>query len=144
MNLAPFPEAVRAFFINQELGIDPQTDQNKILEALETIDKIIAPPPAPTNPQPFMGTLDSLVGVYENDYYGTCEILLNGEDLTFVCGPAKDTATIKHWNNGAFVTRFPGATQADALTTFEIGQDGKANSVNVEGLGMFTRVEEKE
>jgi len=91
-----------------------------------------------------LGTLDSLVGTYENDYYGTCSLSLNGEDLKIECGPAKYTGTVKHYDNGAFVTRFPGATQADSITTFEIGQDGKAESVTIEGLGVFTRVQEQE
>jgi hypothetical protein len=38
---------------------------------------------------------------------------------------------------------FPGATQAPAITTFEIGEDGKADSFTTEALGIFTRVKEK-
>jgi CubicO group peptidase (beta-lactamase class C family) len=144
LNLAPFPEAVRAFYVNQKLGFDPTTAQKEIFDANVEIKKIIAPPPAPTNPGEFMGTLESLVGTYENDYYGECSIVQNGQDLSVVCGPAKYTATLKHWSNGAFVMRFPGATQADSITTFEIGEDGMALAFTTEGLGRFTRVQAKE
>ena len=144
LDLTAFPEAVRAYYVNQLLGIDPATDQQEILALNGQIAKIVAPPPAPTNPGKFVGTLQSLVGVYENDYYGRCEMLLNGDALKVECGPAKYPAKLKHWNNGAFVMQFPGATQAPTLTTFTIGVDGKAESFTHDEMGVFTRVKEKE
>ena len=144
LNLTTFPEAVRAYYLNQQFGIDPETDQKKILEADAQIAKLVAPPPAPANPGKFVGTLQSLVGVYENDYYGRCQILPDGDTLKVECGPAKYPATLKHWNNGAFVMKFPGATQAPTFTTFEIGEDGNAESFTHEEMGVFTRVKEKE
>jgi hypothetical protein len=103
----------------------------------------MAPPPAPKNPRKFNGTLQSLVGIYENDYYGRCEILQDGDALKVQCGPAKYAATLKHWNNGAFLMQFPGATQTPSVTTFMIGDDGTADSFETEALGIFTRVKEK-
>ncbi len=111
LNLTAFPEAVRAYFLNQVLGFDPETDQKQIFDINQKLKKLMAPPPAPKNPGKFNGTLQSLVGVYENDYYGRCEILLDGDALKVQCGPAKYPATLKHWNNGAFMMQFPGATQ---------------------------------
>jgi hypothetical protein len=103
----------------------------------------MAPPPAPKNPGKFNGTPQSLVGVYENDYYGRCEILLDGDALKVQWGPAKYPATLKHWNNGAFMMQFPGATQTPTDTTFMIGEDGTAGGFENEALGTFTRVREK-
>ena len=143
LNLTAFPEAVRAFYLNQLFGVDPQTDQKEIFELNSQIAKLVAPPPAPTNPGKFDGTLDSLVGVYENDYHGRCEISRSADKLSVACGPAKYTATLTHWNNGAFVMKFPGATQAPTLTTFTIGEDGKADSFTHETWGLFTRVQEE-
>jgi Domain of unknown function (DUF3471)/Beta-lactamase len=144
LNLTALPEAVRSYYLNQRLGIDPATDQQEILALNAQIAKIVAPPPAPTNPGKFVGTLQSLVGVYENDYYGRCEMLLDGDALKVECGPARYPATLKHWNNGAFVMQFPGATQAPTLTTFAIGADGKAESFTHEEMGTFMRVQERE
>jgi CubicO group peptidase (beta-lactamase class C family) len=143
LNLTAFPEALRAYFLNQVLGIDPETDQKQILELNQQLKKLMAPPPAPTNPRKFNGTLQSLAGVYENDYYGRCEILSDGDALKVQCGPAKYPATLKHWNNGAFLMQFPGATQTPSVTTFMIGEDGTADSFESEALGTFTRVREK-
>jgi CubicO group peptidase (beta-lactamase class C family) len=143
LNLTAFPEAVRAYFLNQLLGIDPEADQKQIFEINQQLKKLMAPAPAPANPGKFNGTLQSLVGRYENDYYGPCEIVQDGDGLKVQCGPAKYPATLKHWNNGAFMMQFPGATQTPMMTTFMIGEDGKAESFENETLGTFTRVKEK-
>ena len=142
LNLTAFPEAVRAYFLNQVLGIDPETDQKEIFARNEQLKKLMSPPPAPKDPGKFSGTLQSLVGLYENDYYGRCEIVQDGDALKVRCGPAKYPATLKHWNNGAFLMQFPGATQTPTVTTFMIGEDGKAESFENETFGIFTRVKE--
>jgi len=143
LNLTAFPEAVRAYFLNQLLGLDPEADQKKIFALNEQLKKMMAPPPAPKNPGEFNGTLQSLVGVYGNDYYGRCEILRDGPGVKVQFGPAKYPATLKHWNNGAFLMQFPGATQTPSVTTFTIGEDGNADSFESESLGVFTRVKDK-
>jgi CubicO group peptidase (beta-lactamase class C family) len=143
LNLTAFPEAVRAYFLNQVLGIDPETDQKEIFTRNENLKKLMAPPPAPKNPGKFNGTLQSLVGIYENNYYGRCEILPDGSGVKIQFGPAKYPATLKHWNNGAFLMQFPGATQTPSVTTFLIGDDGNADVFVSESLGVFTRVKEK-
>src|SRR6266481_1242276 len=143
LNLTAFPEAVRAYFLNQLLGIDPEADQKKIFALNENLKKLMAPPLAPKNPGKFNGALQSLVGVYENDYYGRCEILPDGKGVKIQFGPAKYPATLKHWNNGAFRMQFLGATQLPSVTTFMIGDDGNADSFESESLGVFTRVKEK-
>jgi hypothetical protein len=129
--------------LNQLSGIDPETNQKEIFELNQQLKKLMAPPPAPKNPGKFNGTLQSLVGIYENDYYGRCEILQHGDALKVQFGPAKYAATLKHWNNGAFLMQFPGATQTPSVTTFMIGDDGTADSFETEALGIFTRVKEK-
>jgi hypothetical protein len=134
---------VRAYFLNQLLGIDPEADQKKIFALNQDLKKLMAPPPAPKNPGKFNGTLQSLLGVYENDYYGRCEIMQDGAGVKMQWGPAKYPATLKHWNNGAFLMQFPGATQTPSVTTFMIGEDGKADGFESESLGVFTRVKEK-
>jgi len=143
LNLTAFPEAVRAYFLNQALGIDPETDQKEIFARNQQLKKLMAAPPAPKNPGKFNGTLQSLVGVYEDDYYGRCEIVQDGDAVKVQFGPAKYRATLKHFNNGAFLMQFPGATQVPFVTTFMIGEDGTADSFEAEALGIFTRVKEK-
>lgn len=142
LNLTVFPEAVRAYFIHQVLGMDPETNQAQILAVNEQMKQFLVTPKPPANPVPFNGTLQSLVGVYENDYYGRCEISMKGDALGVECGPAKYPATLTHWNYGAFMMKFPGATQTPTFTTFTIGADGTAESFTNEEFGVFTRVKE--
>ena len=108
LNLTAFPEAVRAYFLNQFLAIDPETDQKEIFARNENLKKLMAPPPPPKNPGKFNGALQSLLGVYENNYYGRCKIVQDGNGVKIQFGPAKYPATLKHWNNGAFMMQFPG------------------------------------
>src|SRR5262245_11087689 len=143
LNLTAFPEAVRAYFLNQVLGLDPEAGQKEIFADNEKLKELLAPPPAPKDPGKFNGTLQSLVGIYENDYYGPCDIRQDRDALKVECGPAKYSATLKHWNNGAFLLQFPGATQVPSVTTFMIGEDGNAIGFSNEALGFFRRVQEK-
>jgi CubicO group peptidase (beta-lactamase class C family) len=143
LNLTAFPEAVRAYFLNQLLGIDPEPDQKQILALNEKLKNLMAPPPSPKSPGKFTVPLPSLVGIYENGYYGRCEIVPDGKGIKIQFGPAKYAATLKHWDNGAFMMQFPGATQMPSVTTFMIGEDGKAESFENESMGVFTRVKDK-
>jgi CubicO group peptidase (beta-lactamase class C family) len=64
----------------------------------------------------------------------------------FVAGEVAARASKQSWNDlveKRFLMLFPGATQAPAITTFAIGEDGKADSFATEALGIFTRVKEK-
>ncbi len=141
LNLTLFPEAVRAYYLNQLLGIDPNTDQQQILE-LNHRFKLTTAPTLPADPGKFQGTLQSLVGTYENELYGTCTITLEGDTLKAEFGPAKFPASITHWDNGMFLWKFPGATSGYDEVTFTIGKDGTADSFTHETLGVFTRVKQ--
>jgi CubicO group peptidase (beta-lactamase class C family) len=140
LNVAPFPEAVRAFFLDQTLGIPSEAHQKEIFERNEALKSTFKPPERPAHPPKFAGAPGSLVGVYDNDYYGRCAIELGEGDLELVCGPAKYTGAVTHWSGGEFVVQFPGATQLPTSMTFNIGADGKADSFTHEVWGLFTRV----
>jgi CubicO group peptidase (beta-lactamase class C family) len=146
LNLTAFPEAVRAYYLNRVLGIDPERDQDLIHEQSQQLAKLVlgTQPAVPRNPGKFTGSLKSLVGVYENELYGRCKISLDGETLKAECGPAKYTATLRHWNNGMFLMQFPGATTSADEVTFTIGEDGNADSFTDDALGIFTRVSQKQ
>ena len=58
LNLTTFPEAVRAFWINQQLGIDPNTDQQQILDINEQLKRFLDPPVPPSEPRPVQRTAE--------------------------------------------------------------------------------------
>ncbi len=140
LNLTAFPEAVRAYYLDQLMGVNPEANQKEIADRNAQLQKLLAPPPPLPNPGKFNGTLQSLLGVYENDYFGACEIVPDGDALKVLFGPAKYPATLKHWSDGAFLLLFPGATQSPSIMTFRIGGDGKAAGFVDEVLGTFTRI----
>lgn len=142
LNITAFPEAIRAYYLNQLLGIDPTSDQAALLAANKQLAGLVNSPTPPTNPGKFLGTPESLAGTYENELYGDCTISVDGDNLKAECGPAKYGAAITHWDNGAFLWKFPGATNGYDQLTFTIGQDGKAESFTHESLGLFARVKE--
>jgi CubicO group peptidase (beta-lactamase class C family) len=140
LNLAPFPEAVRAYYLEKLLGRSPEADLKEIAARGRTIAQQFAPRQPPPNPGKFNGALRDLVGVYGNDYYGRCEISLLDGRLRIEFGPARYRAELRHWDNGQFVVEWPGATDVAEAVTFTIGAEGTADSFTDEALGLFTRV----
>lgn len=140
LNVTTFPEAVRAYFLNQLLHIDVNTDQEEILAVNKQLSHLLDEPTPPVNPGTFPWPLQSLVGVYENELYGRCEITVDGQAIKAVCGPGKYTATLIHWDDGLFLWKFPDATRGYAQVIFSIGADATADSFTHSGLGPFTRV----
>ncbi len=140
LNVTAFPEAVRTYYIETLLGRSPDADLQEIATRNQKLLGFFDPPSPPTNPGKFNGSLQDLVGVYENELYGRCQISLLGDALQMECGPAKFRGTLKHWNHGEFGLQWPGATSILSPTTFRIGADGTADSFTNDPLGMFTRV----
>jgi CubicO group peptidase (beta-lactamase class C family) len=140
LNLAPFPEAVRAYYVEKLLGRAPEADLREIAARGERITKLFAATPPPPNPGKFNGSLRDLVGVYANDYYGRCAISLVGGRLQAEFGPARYRAELKHWRHGQFHLEWPGATDTPDNVTFTIGAEGTADNFTDEALGLFTRV----
>jgi CubicO group peptidase (beta-lactamase class C family) len=141
LNLTTFPEAVRAFFLDSLLGVAPEAHQKAITEAAAALAGMFAQMNAASStPGAFIGTLDSLLGTYENDLYGQCSVVAAGADLAIECGPARYRGTLRHYAHGMFRLQFPSPTVGPHDITFTIGEDGKAASFTDDALGMFTRI----
>ena len=90
---------------------------------------------------------DAYVGSYANDFYGTFEVVVDGEDLTLVeSGPNQLRFPLTHWDADTF-TYLPDGELPDIRqrVAFTAGDDGRASSVTVAdldlaGLGTLTRV----
>lgn len=142
LNIVPFPEAVRAYFMEKTvLGTSPDADLREIATRAQQLAGFLDPPKRPAHPAPFAGTLASLTGTYENPLYGRCTISRANTGLEVACGPARDRAPLEHWNNGEFLARWPGATSSGSAMTFTIGKDGTATSYTDDTFGLFTRVQ---
>lgn len=140
LNVTPFPEAVRAFYIHQVLGMDTSLNQQELVAISQQLQDLFKPPARSENPGAFAWPLSALPGTYENEYYGRATIALVGDTLSIAFGPANYAGSLMHWENGQFMLRFPGATQGYDPITFNIGADGSADSFTSETFGLFTRV----
>src|SRR5262245_5078104 len=141
LNLTAFPEAVRAFFLDSLLGVAPDAHQKAITEANAGLANFFASMNAPSStPGAFAGTVDSLLGTYENDLYGQCTIVPAGAELAVECGPARYRGALRHYAHGMFRLQFPSPTTGPHDITFTIGQDGKGASFTDDALGVFTRI----
>jgi CubicO group peptidase (beta-lactamase class C family) len=140
LNLTAFPEAVRAFYIHQLLGMDTRINQQEIVAINQQLQDLLKPPARPEHPGPFAWPLSALPGTYENDYYGRATISLVGDTLSVAFGPANYAGSLTHWENGQFMLLFPGATQAYDGITFSIGAGGTADGFTSATYGLFTRV----
>lgn len=139
MNLTAFPEAVRAFWLAKLMNRNLDQAIEAITKTSAAMMTMMDVPPAPANPKPFGGTIDGILGVYENDLYGRMEIVRQGSDLKVLGGPAKHPGKLRHLDGGLFGLKWPGATMMEADVFFTLGAKDVAESVFIESLGTFAR-----
>jgi len=140
LNVTALPEAIRAFYVERLLGNSPEADLTDIAARNEKLPMLFTPPAPPVQPGPFGYPLASVVGIYENDLFGRCEIATDGPGLHMSCGPAHLVAPLRHFDNGQFIRHWAGATNGYDAVTFSIGAAGNADSFTDESLGRFTRL----
>ena len=97
-------------------------------------------PPTPARPN------DAYLGSYANDFYGTFEVVADGEGMALVEGPDRLTFPLTHWDADTFTyVGAPELPDLRATITFTIGPDGRASSIFIgdfdgEGIGTLNRV----
>lgn len=139
MNLTTFPEAVRAFWLGKLMNRNLDQGIEAITKTSAAILTMMEVPPAPANPKPFGGTIEGLLGVYENDLYGKMEVARQGDSLTIYGGPARYPGRLRHLDGGLFGVKFPGATTMEADVHFTLGAKDVAEAMSIETLGTFQR-----
>lgn len=141
LNVTALPEAIRTYYIEKlVLGRSPDVDLQEIRRRNDRFMTMFVRPTPPANPVPFPGRLDGLVGTYENDLYGRCDIAKQDNAMEMLCGPAKKRAPLEHWTGDEFVAQWPGATSLGDHITFTLAPDGNAKSFKDDALGDFSRV----
>ena len=102
----------------------------------------------PAQPAPGLAN-DGYVGTYHNDFFGDVEIVAKDGGLVMEQGPKNTPFSLKHYNRDVFFYETAGENAVGlAGVTFTIGAHGKATSIavenlNNEGLGVFTRLQDK-
>jgi CubicO group peptidase (beta-lactamase class C family) len=141
LNVTTFPEAVRAYFLDALAGVPSDAHQKAIFESNAALARMFSEMRRPpTSPGRFEGSLESLLGTYENELYGQCTIVAAAAELAMECGPARYRAPLRHYAYGTFRAQFPNPTTGPHDLNFTIGDDGNAASFTDDALGIFTRV----
>ena len=90
------------------------------------------PPAAPSAPLP----LSAYAGTYSNDYVGDAVVATEDGGLVVKLGPGgKSVFPLTHFNRDLFIYHpMREAPEMSFAVTFEIGPDGKATEVTLDGL----------
>lgn len=143
MNLTVFPEAVRAYVLEQYLGdagYDMQAEIRRRFEKLESmldLSNIVRP----VNPKPASKEPAAYKGTYENKLYGRFTVLRDGNDLRVEAGPAGYSGTLTHVNYDTFYLKWPIFISAPDEVTFLIDAQGNVTGFINDPLGTFRRVD---
>jgi hypothetical protein len=85
------------------------------------------------------------IGTYENDYFGSVEIVAAGDGLAMVIGPEPKTFPLNHYDRDVFTWETIGENAiGHSSVTFTLDQDRKAAGMVVaqldtHGAGRFGR-----
>lgn len=112
---------------------NPQRDYSAESKAeclnIEELRKAYAiKPPVPSDPSL---PLDRYAGNYSNEIYGLMNITVRDERLVATMGPRGLEAFFSHWNRDSFLANVPEFMNMTSSAVFNVGPDGKAESVSM-------------
>jgi CubicO group peptidase (beta-lactamase class C family) len=101
---------------------------------------------APEKPKPAI-TLAAYAGTYVSDYYGTAQVVRNGDDLVLKLGPQGKEFPLRHWDGNAFILRPQSENSPEgsiSLATFKTPRNARFGELTIEyldeaGMGTFRR-----
>lgn len=144
LNLTVLPEAIRAYILEQYLGKADYDMQAEIMERGKKLDDLIGKPlTPPENPKPPSKALSAYVGSYENDLYGTFNVVEDKDSLKIEAGLAKYPGTLKHWDYDTFLLKWPSVNTGYDEVIFVIDGKGTVSEFLTESYGTFKGVGDK-
>ena len=128
--LTVFPEAVRAAFLEREIGASGRDLQAEIRSEQPAWTNLLAIPKPPADAAPMAHALDAYAGIYESPLYGSLNITKVGDALVGRIGPSQ--ATLTPWSGGTFLLTFPNPDIAPDLLTCAFADDA-ASATSIGG-----------
>ncbi len=132
--LTVFPEAVRAEFLERELGPSGRDLQAQIRGEQPAWHALVQVPTPPPGAVPLAHGLDRFIGRYSSMLYGVVSIERRGETLEAAIGPAGYTGHLSHWSGDTFLLTFDNPDAAPGLLQFEF-RDASA-ATGIKGVGV--------
>jgi CubicO group peptidase (beta-lactamase class C family) len=144
LNLTVLPEAIRAYILEQYLGKANYDMQAEIMERAKNLAYLTGKPlTLPENPKQPSKPLSAYVGSYENDLYGTFNVVEDKDSLKIEAGLAKYPGTLKHWDYDMFLLKWPSINTGYDEVIFVIDGKGNVSEFLTESYGTFKRVGDK-
>ena len=145
LDLTVFPEAVRAQFLEDQLGPSGQDLQAYYREVVQPQwSRIAARPEPPENPEPCPVPVENLVGNYVSRLYGNFSVsLVDGELVLTSQTPTPYSARMPHWNGLQYLVIWPIPDDWFGLVAFtpDSSEPGKVTGFEgqprLEGYFMF-------
>jgi hypothetical protein len=98
-----------------------------------------SPPPAADPGRP-PHPVSAIVGRYLSPLYGNFTVRSRGGQLIVVAGPGNYTGDLTHFSQGVYRLQWPNGISLPSDVTFDIGADGKAQSMTWDDLGVMKRL----
>ena len=141
-----FPEAVRAEFLERELGSSGRDLQAQVHAEQAAWLSLVEPPRPPADAVPLARDLDAFAGRFASPLYGAMQVMRAADGLEVRVGPAAYPGRLQHWSGDSFLVRFKDQDITPGLLTFTFAGgaaaalDGKdAPGAPGGDLGHFTR-----
>ncbi|HEX3348557.1 MAG TPA: serine hydrolase [Acetobacteraceae bacterium] len=126
--LTVYGEAVRAAFLERELGPSGQDLQTEIRKQQPLWNAVLDVPRPPADAQPLARDLGAFVGRYESTLYGEMTIARSGDLLSVAIGPAAYPGRLSHWSGDTFLLTFENPDLFPGLMTFAFAPGGPTAS----------------
>jgi hypothetical protein len=130
--LTVFPEAVRAEFLERELGPSGQDLQAQIHEEQKGWNAILDVPQPPADAKPLTHDLSAFANRYVSPVYGPLTVVRNGASLAVKIGAHDFPAKLSHWSADTFLLTFENPDIAPGLLTFTF-KEGEPGATGFDG-----------
>jgi CubicO group peptidase (beta-lactamase class C family) len=116
--LTVFPEAVRAEFLERVLGHSGRDLQKQIRGEQDAWNTLVAIPKPPADAKPLRRALNAFTGRFVNPFYGSLNVVQEGDSLRVWIGDHNYPARLTHWSDDSFLLTFDNPDIAPGLLAF--------------------------
>jgi CubicO group peptidase (beta-lactamase class C family) len=117
--LTVLPEAVRAEFLEREVGPSGRDLQAQIRDEQAAWNALVAVPTPPADAQPLGRDLEAFTGRFASALFGPLEVIRDGRTLGVSIGERNFRRHLTHWSGDTFLLTFDNPDVAPGLVTFE-------------------------
>ena len=127
-----FPEAVRAEFLERELGPSGRDVQQQIHDEQKGWIALLDVPQPPADAKPLTRDLDTFTGLFVSPLYGPLVVMRNGDSLAVKVGAHDYPGKLTHWSADSFLMTFENPDIPPGILTFAF-KEGDPRATGFDG-----------